>query len=56
MFTADPTKPSSVATVSPAWMPIPTGIGAPPAAVLVSASWRMRRPQRTAALGESKAT
>ena len=53
MLTAEPTKPSAVSTVSPAWTPTPTRIGSPGAA---SAAAMISWPQRTAALAESKTT
>ena len=56
MFTAEPTYPSAVSTVSPAWTPTPTWIAsAGPSAVAAAAS-TIARPQRTAALAESKTT
>jgi hypothetical protein len=56
MLTAEPTKPSALSEVSPAWIPMPTASGPPAAAWLAVACSRMARAQRMALLAEGKTT
>ena len=54
MLTAEPTKPSGVSTVSPAWIPTPTLIPGAPGWTASRAPWVIARPHSTAALTAGK--
>ncbi len=56
MFTAEPTYPSAVSTVSPAWIPTPTSIASSGPPIVARAADTIAIPHRTAPLAESKTT